>query len=64
VAEEFNRYNRARIVIEDESLQAEEVTGTFQSDQPAALVRFLTNLPGVIVRDDGADGYVVSREKS
>lgn len=64
VAEEFNRYNRGRIVIESESLRAEEVTGTFQSNNPAAFVEFLSNIPDVVVRDDGAGGYVISRKTS
>lgn len=64
VAEEFNRYNRGRIVIESESLRAEEVTGTFQSNNPAAFVEFLSNIPGVVVREDGAGGYVISQKTS
>lgn len=62
VAEEFNRYNGGRIVIESESLHAEKVTGTFQSNNPVAFVQFLSNIPGVIVRDDGSGGYVISQK--
>ena len=64
VVDEFNRYNRGRIVIESESLRAEEVTGTFKPDNPAAFVAFLSNIPGVVVRDDGAGGFVISQETS
>ena len=64
VAEEFNRYNRGRIVIDSESLRAEKVTGTFQSNNPAAFVQFLSNIPGVVVRDDDAGGYVISQKTS
>jgi transmembrane sensor len=64
IAEELNRYNRGRIVIESASLRAEEVTGTFQSDNPAAFVEFLSNIPGVVVRDDGAGGFLISQETS
>ena len=60
VAEEFNRYNRGRITIESPSLRAEEVTGVFQSNDPASFVAFLSNIPGVAIRDDGAGGHVIT----
>jgi transmembrane sensor len=62
VAEEFNRYNQERIVIESESLRAEEVTGIFQADNPASFVAFLSNIPDVVIRGDGAGGFVVNRK--
>ena len=64
VAEEFNRYNPGRIFIESDSLRAEEVTGTFQSHDPRTFVQFLANIPGVVVSDDGAGGYVITAETS
>lgn len=60
VAEEFNRYNRERITIESASLRAEEVTGVFQSNDPASFVTFLSTIPGVAIRDDGAGGHLVT----
>ena len=60
VAEEFNRYNRERIIIESASLRAEEVTGVFQSNDPASFVTFLSTIPGVTIRDDGTGGHVVT----
>ncbi len=60
IAAEFNRYNRARITIESASLGAQEVTGVFQSNDPASFVAFLSSNPGVVVIDDGAGGYRVT----
>jgi transmembrane sensor len=60
VAAEFNRYNRGRITIESASLRAQEVTGVFQSNDPASFVAFLSSIPGVNIRDDGAGGHVIS----
>jgi transmembrane sensor len=55
VAAEFNRYNRDKVVIEGAELEQQEVTGVFQSNDPASFVAFLGSLPGVRVRE-GADG--------
>jgi transmembrane sensor len=62
VAAEFNRYSRERITIESASLREQEVTGVFQSNDPASFVAFLANIPGVVIRSDGAGGHVVSEE--
>jgi len=62
VAAEFNRYNRGRITIESASLRDQEVTGVFQSNDPDSFISFLSNLPGVVIRNDGAGGHVVSEE--
>jgi transmembrane sensor len=58
VAEEFNRYNRGRIVIESEKLRAEKITGVFQSNDPDSFISFLAGIPGVRIRD-GQNGEVV-----
>lgn len=50
VAAEFNRYNRDAIVIEDEKLRNEQVTGVFQANDTASFVTFLTQIPGVRTR--------------
>jgi transmembrane sensor len=55
VAAEFNRYNRDKVVIEGAQLEQQEVTGVFQSNDPASFVAFLSSIPGVQIRD-GADG--------
>jgi transmembrane sensor len=59
VAEEFNRYNRRRIVIESERLRAEEITGVFQSNDPDSFISFLSGVPGVQVREDAGSGRLV-----
>lgn len=55
VAKEFNRYNRDKVVIIGAQLEQEEVTGVFQSNDPASFVAFLASIPGVQIRE-GADG--------
>jgi transmembrane sensor len=60
VAEEFNRYNRQRIVIESQALRSQEITGVFKADDPASFLTFLSSLPEVTVRDDGSSGHVVT----
>src|SRR3569833_2249972 len=49
VAEEFNRYNRQHIEIRSPALQAQEITGTFRSDDPASFLAFIAGIPGVHV---------------
>lgn len=41
VVAEFNRYNRAQLVLDDPKLSAEQLSGVFDADNPQALVRFL-----------------------
>lgn len=55
VAEEFNRYNRQRIRIEGAQLRRQQVSGVFQSDDPASFLAFLAKVPGVRIHD-AADG--------
>jgi transmembrane sensor len=62
VAEEFNRYNHDRIIIESPELQGQEITGVFQSNDAASFVSFLSGIPGVQIRDDGRGGHVVTLE--
>jgi transmembrane sensor len=64
VAEEFNRYNRRRIEIRSPALQAQEITGTFRSDDPTSFLAFIASIPGVHVNEDGSGGYVVTLEES
>ncbi|MGH8237167.1 MAG: FecR family protein [Steroidobacteraceae bacterium] len=65
VATEFNRYNRDIILIENEALKGEEVTGTFQANDTAAFMAFLAQIPGVRVQQT-TDGrhIVVADEQS
>jgi transmembrane sensor len=51
IAEEFNRFNRQKIRIEDEVLRQQEVTGMFQADDPQSFLAFVAEIPGVTVRE-------------
>jgi transmembrane sensor len=64
VAEEFNRYNRDRIEIRDESLRAREISGVFQSNDVSTFLIFLANIPGVVVQTDGAGTHVVTVDEN
>lgn len=60
VADEFNRYNRERIVIDSPELRSQEITGVFKANDPASFVAFLSNIPGVRISADGSGGHVVT----
>ena len=49
VAAEFNRYGHIPIEIEDETLRALPISGTFDADDTDSFVAFLERLPGVRV---------------
>lgn len=50
VAEEFNRYNRQLIHIDDAGLRDEQVTGVFEANDPESFVTFLSSIPGVTLQ--------------
>jgi transmembrane sensor len=54
VAAEFNRYNRQAIQIENPQLRNQEVTGTFEANDPASFMDFLSKLPHVQITLDSA----------
>ena len=54
VAEEFNRYNRRQIVIEDPALYGFHISGVFSSTDPDSLIRFLQQRSGVRVTESGS----------
>jgi transmembrane sensor len=60
VAEEFNRYNRGRIVIDSDELRGQQVTGVFQSDDPASFLSFLSNIQDVEIREAEDGTRIVS----
>jgi transmembrane sensor len=64
VADEFNRYNRDRIVIRGDALRAEEVSGVFQSNDIASFVAFLSNIPGVSVTTDRSGARIVTLQQT
>jgi transmembrane sensor len=54
VVAEFNRYNVRQMVLRDPNLGGILISGVFSSTQPAALLRFLSEQPGVAI-DDSTD---------
>lgn len=63
VAEEFNRYNREHIEIRGEALRNREITGTFQSNDPASIVAFLSGMEDVSITSDGRGGHLVTLDE-
>jgi len=55
VAEEFNRYNERQLVIQDPKLYDFHISGVFSSTDPASLVRFLRQRPGVKVVETASE---------
>ncbi len=49
VVTEFNRFNTARIVVEDETLRQLEISAVFEADDPDSLLDFLRSLDGVVI---------------
>jgi transmembrane sensor len=61
VAEEYNRYNARQIIVNDGDLSGFLVTGVFSSTDPAPLMRFLRDQPGVVVNDVGREIRITAR---
>jgi transmembrane sensor len=51
VVQEFNRYNKRQLVIEDAQLSDFHVSGVYSSTDPASLIRFLREQPGMQVTE-------------
>ncbi len=51
VAEEFNRYNARRLVVDDGALRDFHVSGSFASSDPASLLRFLKEQAGITIHE-------------
>lgn len=49
VVDEFNRYNHRQLVIDSPSLDELEISGVYASTDPSSFVRFLRELPNVVV---------------
>jgi ferric-dicitrate binding protein FerR (iron transport regulator) len=60
VAEEFNRYNRETIRIDDPGLQHQEVSGVFQANDPESFMAFLSEIPGVKIHKTKDGSSVVT----
>jgi transmembrane sensor len=55
VAEEFNRYNHRRLVIEERELRVLHISGSFSSTDPTLLLRFLREQPGILVNENASE---------
>ena len=55
VAEEFNRYNQRKLVIEDPELYGFHISGIFSSSDPDSLIKFLRQRSGVKVTERGTE---------
>jgi transmembrane sensor len=51
VAEELNRYNERKLVIDPSALETLHVSGVFSSTDPASLIRFLRDRPSLRVTE-------------
>lgn len=55
IADEFNRYNRdPQIIVEDPGLRARRYGGTFDADDPKALIKFLSTESDLIFQPQGS----------
>jgi transmembrane sensor len=62
VAEEFNRYNRRPLAIDDPELQVLKISGVYSSTDPASLINFLRNQNSIRVIETETQVRVVRRE--
>jgi transmembrane sensor len=61
VVAEFNRYNVRQMVLRDASLGNVLISGVFSSTQPASLLSFLREQPGVAVEESSDEIQVVRK---
>lgn len=65
IADEFNRFNRTKIRIEDDALRGQAVTGVFQADDPQSFLAFIAQIPGATIREiDGVSTIEVKKVAS
>ena len=62
VAEEFNRYNRRPLAIDDPALQTLKISGVYSSIDPASLINFLRSQNSIRVIETEDQVRVVRRE--
>lgn len=61
VVQEFNRYNRRQLVIEGAQLSDFHVSGVYSSTDPASLIRFLREQPGMKITEDENEVRIAPR---
>ena len=62
VAEQFNRYSRRPLIIDDRTLQRIKISGIYSSTDPASLINFLRNQPGILVIETDKRVRVLRRD--
>jgi len=62
VAEEFNRYNRRPLSIEDRDLRLLKISGVYSSTDPASLINFLRSQSSIQVVETDKNVRIVRRE--
>jgi transmembrane sensor len=62
VAEEFNRYNRRPLSIEDRELKVLKISGVYSSTDPASLINFLRSQSSIQVVETDKNVRIVRRE--
>src|ERR1700675_2821842 len=62
VAEEFNRYNRRPLAIDDRELQKVKISGVYSSTDPASLINFLRSQSSIRVIETENQVRVIRRE--
>jgi transmembrane sensor len=61
VVEQFNRYNRVQLRIEDAQIARREVNGVFNADEPHALLEFLAQDPQVRLEQRAGETVIGAR---
>jgi transmembrane sensor len=64
VARRFNAYTRKPLVIENERIAGERISGIFHADNPQAFVAYLATLPNVAVIDDADRIRIVASRRT
>ena len=61
VVQEFNRYNRRQLVIEGAQLSDFHVSGVYSSTDPASLIRFLREQPGMKITENDSEVRIAEK---
>lgn len=61
IAAEYNRYNTAKIVVDDAEIQSLQMSGTYSADRPQNLVRYLEEVFPVTVVREGENWVIRKR---
>ena len=64
IVQEFNRYNRTQIRVEDDAIRGRRMSGVFDADDPAPLLQFLSRDPEIVVVKGEDEVLIRSRRSS